>query len=336
MKSQNILFICQANKKIGLGHLTRIISLIKKLDSENSISIKLLLFGDSLLEPRLKNIDSQIYNDTCQFKNNIIEEIEYTKTSLIVFDLCPRELPQDVEELLADVFKLNIKMVSIDSLYDKSNFFEFIWAPSFYNKFKNDLILNKKVISGWGSFLIQKRLKNPIWKSGKKILVLTGAADTEKLYDILPKKLDSGLDSKMEINWVQGPFSNKPTIPSNSIHNWVIHKNPESLDSLITETNYALTVFGVSFFETIQYGIPTVVFSPYGNKDNEELNSLKSEGVASVALSIKAAISNLNEIIINESYAINISKKALGKMKTNGVKKLSEKVLSLLIKQHNT
>ena len=99
---------------------------------------------------------------------------------------------------------------------------------------------------------------------------------------------------------------------------------------MITETNYALTVFGVSFFETIQYGIPTVVFSPYGNKDNEELNSLKSEGVASVALSIKAAISNLNEIIINESYAINISNKALGKMKTNGVKKLSEKVLSLL------
>ena len=58
---------------------------------------------------------------------------------------------------------------------------------------------------------------------------------------------------------------------------------PNNLMKLIVQSNYVLTVFGVSFFEVLQYGIPTVVFSPYDNKDDKDLSALSKEDVAIVA-----------------------------------------------------
>ena len=46
------------------------------------------------------------------------------------------------------------------------------------------------------------------------------------------------------------------------------------LNGLMSEVDYAVTIYGVSFFELLCKGLPVVVFSPYGGKDHDDLNEL--------------------------------------------------------------
>jgi hypothetical protein len=91
-----------------------------------------------------------------------------------------------------------------------------------------------------------------------------------------------------------------------------------------------MTVFGVSFFEVLQYGIPTVVFSPYGNKNNKELDALSKEGVAMVESNSKLAINSLIKLMNNDKLSKKYSINALKKMSINGVQNLSNEIYSLM------
>ena len=84
------------------------------------------------------------------------------------------------------------------------------------------------------------------------------------------------------------------------------------------------------FFEVLQYGIPAVVFSPYSNKDNNELNALSKEGVAMVVNNPKLAIEGLIELMNNDELAKEYSMNSLKKMSINGVQNFSKEIYSLI------
>ena len=90
-------------------------------------------------------------------------------------------------------------------------------------------------------------------------LVLTGGSDISILRKTLPTHLDQTLHANSEVHWVKGPLSDNPILPEKRKLKWIFHDSPQQLDELIVDSNYVLTVFGVSFFEVLQYGIPTVV-----------------------------------------------------------------------------
>jgi UDP-N-acetylglucosamine:LPS N-acetylglucosamine transferase len=104
----------------------------------------------------------------------------------------------------------------------------------------------------------------------------------------------------------------------------------ESLDELIVNCNYALSVFGVSFFELLQYGIPTVVFSPYDGKDEIELLELSKEKIAIVSKNNETAVKDLFYLMQNEKLAISLSQKAMSKLSVNGALNLANKIVSFL------
>ena len=163
-----------------------------------------------------------------------------------------------------------------------------------------------------------------------KVLILTGGSDVSKLGKTLPAQLDEVLGKDAEVHWVRGPFSRAPNLPNNCRLNWTIHNAPEQLDELIVQSDYVMTVFGVSFFEVLQYGIPTVVFSPYGIKDNKELDALSKEGVAIVEANSGRAINSLIELMNNDKLAREYSMNALKKMSINGVQNLCNEIYSLV------
>ena len=138
------------------------------------------------------------------------------------------------------------------------------------------------------------------------------------------------MDKNSELHWVKGPLSKDPYLPENCRLNWVIHDAPQQLDELIIQSNYVITVFGISFYEVLQYGIPTVVFSPYDNKDGEDLKALCKEEVASVADNSKLAVQELFKLMNNDKTANKYSVNALKKMSINGCTNLSKEICSLL------
>lgn len=96
------------------------------------------------------------------------------------------------------------------------------------------------------------------------------------------------------------------------------------------KTNYAVTVYGVSFFELLYYGVPTVVFSPYGNKDDAELAAIAAEGVALVAWNSNEAVSKLNELMSDDALARSLSQRAKQMLAVSGGKKFTKAIAALL------
>ena len=94
-----------------------------------------------------------------------------------------------------------------------------------------------------------------------------------------------------------------------------------------------LAVFGISFFEVLQYGIPTVVFSPYDKKDDKDLVALSKEDVALVAYNLKSAAKELSNLMNDEKLAKKLSINALKKLSVNGSEKLSKEI-HLLLKRY--
>ncbi|MDC0590408.1 hypothetical protein OAP13_00695 [Gammaproteobacteria bacterium] len=330
MEKRQILLVCHAGSSAGLGHLSRLLALAQSLRQSNNFAIEFLIFGDDFKKEELEYFKIHRLPISSDFENSLKKLIKKISPSMVVLDLYPKLLSPNLEILFSWIKEKKIGLVGIDSLVNYISFLDLVWMPTFNFNSKNTLEYKKKLISGWDTLLIQKRLPTREWKAGVRVLVLTGGSDTTKLGRSLPAVLDGMLRSDSIIDWVQGPFSESPNLPSKCRLTWNVHNAPSQLDNLIVESDYALTVFGISFFEVLQYGVPTVVFSPYGNKDNSELESLSKEGVAMVASNPELAVERLFEIMNNNELAKEYSEKASKKISMNGAQNLSNKIRSLM------
>lgn len=324
-----ILLICYVSAETGIGHLSRLLALGDYLLKENKVIPELLIFGDLVKKKDLKYFKVHNFSFYADF-HEIINNLIYTfKFELLIFDIFENNKIKNIRQLLLKIKSHNIPIIGIDCLKDHCDTLKLIWMPTFFDH--SDNIKCKKIIkSGWDKYLIQKRYKNKQWLSGNKVLVLTGGSDITKLSDTWPLLIDKNLGKNSEVHWVKGPLANKFMLPNDLRLKWIIHDSPEQLDEIILNCNYAITVFGISFFEVIQYGIPTVVFSPYKNKDEMELQALKKLEVAVVAKNYHTAIDELIYLMNNNNAALKYSNNSINKMSINGVKKFAFEIYNLI------
>ncbi len=326
-----VLMICHVSAKIGLGHLSRVLAVSKAIEVYGDIQQKIMVIGDSSYEhEELRLLDVEYVLDLRPVPEIVRAAAVKFEPNVVVFDLYNQVISADLGDLFTWLKERNSSLVSIDSLVEYCDLLDVIWIPSFFFDSSNYSYCNAQLKSGWDSFLIQRRLPIPSWQVGERVLVLTGGGDISGLGETLPKKLDYLLPDHTEIHWVQGPYAKAPVLLEEPRLKWLIHKSPSQLDQLIVQSNYVFTVFGVSFFEVIQYGIPSVVFSPYGDKDNDELDALSKEGVATVGKNCEFAINDLLELMNNDELAKEYSINALKKMSINGAQSLSKEIYSLI------
>ena len=326
----SILLVCHVSPKIGIGHLSRLLALAETLRKDNNVITEFLIFGDFIKKDELYNFNVHVFALADDLASTIENILEINNFDALVFDLYPKYNIDNLGELFTHLKQCNIRLIGIDSLIEHCNILDLIWIPSFNfdcGRYVDCMCVMK---SGWDSFLIQKRLQHKEWTPGVKVLILTGGSDVANLGETLPVQLDASLDRGIELHWVQGPFASSPNLPKQCRLNWIIHKAPNQLDELIVQSDYVMTVFGISFFEVLQYGIPTVVFSPYGDKDNDEMSALSEEGVAMVADDSKLAVHSLIKLMNNDELAKEYSMNALKKMSINGTQNLSKEILSLI------
>jgi len=322
-----VLLVCHATATAGLGHLSRLLALAQALRKDGRVQPDFLIIGDPIEKKELASFNTNFLPLSDNLVTSVKNYVELHESEVVVFDLFPmKDFVIDLGDLFTWLSERNIRMVGVDSLLEHCDVLDLIWVPSFYFDISKHANCKSILKSGWDSFLIQKRLPSRVWKKGSRVLVLTGGGDVARLGATLPTQIDTLLNEKLEIHWVKGPYSDAPSLPEKPRLSWSIHNAPTQLDELIVQSDYVLTVFGVSFFEVLQYGIPTVVFSPYGNKDNSELIALAEEGVAVVAEDAKTAISNLIKLMKNDDQAKAYSEKALEKLSINGAQQLSESI----------
>lgn len=325
-----ILLVCYVSSKIGLGHLSRLLALAQTLKKDKKVVPEFLIFGDIIKKDELNDfkVNNVLANDSIVL--TIANCIKSNNFNGIVFDIHQSYKNNNLYKLIIKLKKKNFFVISIDSLIEYCDILDLVWVPSFNFDITKHSNCKNFIRSGWNTYLIQKRLDHKKWRPGSKILVLNGGSDVANLGKTLPTQLDKILDKNSEVHWVKGPLSNNPILPVKYRLKWIIHDAPQQLDELIVRSNYVITVFGISFFEALQYGVPTVVFSPHDKKDNNDLKALSKEEVAIIASNSETAVKELSSLMNDVELANKLSINALEKLKINGSQQLSREIYSLI------
>jgi len=323
------LLVCHAGADIGIGHLGRMLSLAGALTETKAIEVRFLIQGQSIERDDLAEFEHSYVGLDTDLLDAVIEECDEAASSVVVFDLHPTLLPDDFATRSAVLREVGIRLVGVDSLLGECDSLDITWVPSLFVDESAVAGCGGPVHWGWDSFLIARRLPVEEWSPGSRVLVLTGGSDVTDQNTTLPALLDQQLPDHSKISWVRGPFAGAPVLPEEPRHEWTVHEAPAGLDELIKKTDYAITVFGVTLFELLQYGIPTVVFSPYDDRKVPELEPVGAAGAAVVADDASTAVGALASLMADDHRAAQLSNAASDRMRVNGAERLAGLIHSL-------
>jgi len=324
------LFICHAGNGVGLGHLSRCLVAARALVSNFDLLVDFFIIGDAIDQGFYNNYQVNVHQTTQPIKVLLEQISEKNAYSLLCLDLFKQAFYENIDSVLKEISEKGTKIIAFDDFPCGSKFIDLLYVPSFSKpKVMNDFP-DLKVVSGWDCYLLNIQ-KNPISRlEEKNILILTGGSDPTGLGDTWPSALSNELKKEITINWVTGPYSKRPIFPSDSHVKYKEYIAPSGLTNLMVNATVASTVYGVSFFELIALGIPTVVFSPYGNKDNAELSEIRKLGIAIVVDDEFQACERLVELINNSSERDSLKQKCKRIMKDYSGKRFSDEFKKLI------
>jgi spore coat polysaccharide biosynthesis predicted glycosyltransferase SpsG len=326
-----VLIVCQAGEGIGLGHFSRCLVIAKSLEKRFKAEVHWLIQGNPFEREDLNKFTHRFLPPDQDLTKQLVS---HTRVDLVFLDLQTQLVPSEIGLALRSLRELGSIVVAIDGLLKYRSELDLIFIPSFQFKPPKDLSDGAPIVFGWDCFLLDNQFQPLPWKRGNRVLALTGGSDATQLGRNWPTVLDKSLPIDSELHWVRGPFSPAPNFPAEPRIKMIEHVSPNGLGSLMRQSNYAVTVFGVSFFELLYLGIPTVVFSPYGNKDDPELISIANAGVAIVASDEGDAVTKLNNLLSNEYKAHDMSTKARALMDKPGTHRFCFEIEKLLFKKN--
>ena len=343
-ESISVLLVTQCGHEIGLGHLMRMLVLARTFQDTLSIGVCLLIQGETVSCPGLDLLPHRYIEKSDNLEKTLGQEMLVKAADAVVFDLAPSWVSDNFDEILDALGRQGRTLIGIDGLFEFAEKLDLIHVPSFYlaPQFRSlthipeqSPAMLAKVSYGWKNYLLPQGQQTIPWQAGNKLLVMTGGSDTQNLGEVWPTILDDKLPIGTEVHWVQGPFAHNPKIPEHPRLNWVCHHAPVNLKALMTDSSYALTLHGVSFFELLQLGIPVVTLSP-GLSFSDEMDALAAEAVAVIANSPDAAVTAMGDLMRDTSRAQTLADNAHSKIRQlDGGAGLVEKVLAL-VRAHRT
>ncbi|RMG34818.1 MAG: hypothetical protein D6720_08485, partial [Gammaproteobacteria bacterium] len=279
-----VLIVTHAGGPIGLGHLSRSLVVARALRDEADAEIHLLIQAEPIQRQELSTLPHEVVpptEDLCAVTRRNLAAQDY---HALVFDLQRSRRPQGWHALTEALRNERIVVAGIDDVLDLRPLLDLAFVPTFY---LNPLLAeadDQDTLWGWEYLLLGVAQPRPRPRLGERnALILTGGSDVAGLGARWPTALAARLPEGFHVDWVTGPFSDPPAFPKEGGVSFAEHHAPSGLSSLMSKAGHALTIYGISFFELLYFGIPTVVYSPYGNRDVHQMEALRDAGVALVA-----------------------------------------------------
>lgn len=334
-QSAPILVVCQAGPGIGLGHLARCLALAGALQDRHFAGVRLLVQGPAVDKAGLALLPHRFIAAEADLLAAMRAELADKPCRAVVFDLHPAGIPAGLGDFLIELGASGVRRVGIDSLFclaGPAGALDLLCLPGFHvAPDRVAACAPTPVRFGWPYYLIETaRAPHRPPGSPRRVLVLTGGSDATSLGASLPTLLDHTLPADTQINWVQGPYAAAPDLPAATRLTWRIHAAPPSLAPLMGSVDFALTVYGVSLFELLGQGIPSVVFSPYGERDNEEIPALAAADVAIVARDVEAAVTALGKLMNDPASAGKLAASGPRHIDGEGPARLARDIFDLL------
>ena len=300
----NVLIVTQCGQQYGLGHLARSCVLARQFQDQMAAGVSLLVQGDRPNYPALDLFPHQMIDWQTSLIAAVQTQLSIAAVDVIIFDLAILADESSLRYFLQQVAFKSVVKVAVDGLFQLADQWDYIHVPSFYLAAETIKKINpSKLGYGWDYYLLAPVTEAKVWQPGSKILVMTGGSDEQGLGQQWPALLDQSLPETMEIIWVRGPYAPAPDVPTQARLNWQVLNAPSNLQEIMPECDYALCMYGVSFFELLQHGVPSVVWCA-NEKLKQEMQALKGQAVAQVAASIDDAVVQLNRLVRDDQSAL--------------------------------
>lgn len=281
-----VLILCEAGRDLGLGHLSRSCVIAATLQERLGAHVEILIRGKSFKFSKLQHIRHIWVEDFNILDNKADVVVVDVKTIDSAFSAALHSLPDTMLK------------VGVDLSDDAQQIFDLVWMPSICVE---QMLVNQtegRLRYGLDCFLLGH---SPVRKNRESIdgststIVLTGGADPMGFAKSLPLLLNKALPEENTIAWVQGPYANAPVWKGKDAKFTVI-KSPENLSGMLHEFDFALCIFGVTFFECLRAGVPTVVFDPLGAAMETEWRLLGEMFPGLVAKDLDDALHKLEQL----------------------------------------
>ena len=316
-KSTKVLLVLRQGAAVGLGHLARMLPLAKALQDRQSAGVSLLIEGPPLQRPDLGLLPHWFCDD-------LVVELPRTAPGFdtVVVDIPPKTMNPELLAVMTQIAGQQ-KLVSIDFSVPVPPAI-FNWVPSFY--LKPELLESGRNLYGWDRFLLARPSQNRTWAPGIDLCVLTGGSDAFGLGAVWPELLDAQLPDHIHIHWIRGPYAPPPALPQNLQRHWEVHHNPDDMGALLGRCAYVLTVYGVSLFECLIRGLPSVTLAT-PNQIPEEMEHLNDTGATIVAETPQEAVARLVALINDSKSCKKLSQKALDKIDGQGSERMAAELM---------
>ena len=273
--SISLTFVISAGNDFGLGHARRTQSIAEAFRlTRNLGELHVILRGiDDIrdLWPQVPDASFQklVFDGCLETSNKFFGR--KASHDFLIFDLHPDHIDEELRAW-AQVQKVHNYLIGIDSIALRTDWpLDLRWMPTFYRD--PDWPPELNIQHGWNSFLMTRR---DVGHQNKcditKLLVLTGGADPLRLSSLWPPLLERiETPDSLEITWVIGPFSRKPSFTGVSNHLIRVVDSPESIHELIYESDLVVSLYGVSVYESLMYGKKVISYCPSQTAETEAL-----------------------------------------------------------------
>lgn len=323
-----VALVCHAGTDLGIGHLTRMLAVAAAMRADGRLEPHLLIQGERLVRADLDSFDHRFVDLDVDLVGELPEP-DGDRPSAVVLDVHPRHIPDQLEAWVESARASGVIVVGVDALLPWCDRLDATWVPSVLVPADSLERCEDRVHWGWNSFLIQRADEPAPWSPGGRVVVLTGGSDVTHQSRRLPASLDTDLPEGTEVVWVRGPFAEAPAIPEKPRLEWEVVEAPAGITDVIRGAGYALAVFGVTVFDLLQSGIPTVAFNPYADRAFPELAVLQDVDAAEIASGPDDAVKRLRGLIGDDVRAEALATTSRSLMADNGAERLVRLIHSL-------
>ena len=285
----SFLLLSVGSRELGLGHLVRAGRLAQHIKNHTHHSVVEIARADNMGNGL--NLDSN-RKDSKDIFSALLEDVKKF-TYEEKFDFAVLDLPFDrigIEfiSLVKAARKIARYLVAIDRPLGFIN--QFFWPPG--------EPVPPNVVFGWDRFITEPKNVTLLRQDSADLIVATGGSDLHDLGEIWPGLIAGALQAGQLVDWVSGPYARNPRIPENSEIKFRVLTGVTDIpkEALASQAQIALCVYGVTFFELLALGIPTVVYLPEGAALRGEAEQLAAAEVAVVARDPMEAIWKLGEL----------------------------------------
>ena len=264
----NILFRVKGTEQTGYGHLVRCLLLAKHLRDQYGVTCNFFTAGNT---PGYDRIKSEGFNVmTYTREDTIIPFMSHMASEAVIYDLPGGPPPAELRAVPADILKVSLNDPGPDNLIDLL----FYPIRHHVNRAMFDPFTGEKYAGPEWALLRPEfaKVQRYVWNEAAQqelgrpphIFVAGGAADSKGIILKVIRALNLldfqvGIDVMVSKMYLDREKLNHPNLQSK--HFIVIHEELQRPWEVLTHTTLAVLSFGVTAFETMAAGVPTLCLS---------------------------------------------------------------------------